>query len=123
MRGRRRLVFIGPVPPEHHHRHPIDVGVENRHAGVLQPDHIVADGDHRFVFRLGIAVRDRHRNFLVMTEDHFRLVIAAVVDDRIVNTAKGRAGIEGGIFDIERLHQIDHDIRPILGLFFLYSGH
>src|SRR5689334_9271394 len=58
-----------------------------------------------------------------MAEDHFRLVVAAVVDDRIVNTAKGCARIEGGILDIERLHKINDDIRTVLRLFLFHSGH
>jgi hypothetical protein len=112
-----------PGAAKHHHRHAVDVGVEDRHTGVLQADHVVHDGDHRFVLGLGITVRHGHRNFLVMAEDHFRLVVAAVVDDRIVNAAKGRARIEGGVLDIKRLHQIDDDIGPILRLFLFHSGH
>jgi len=58
-----------------------------------------------------------------MAEDHFGLIIAAVVDDRVVNAAKGRAGVEGRVLDIERLHQIDDDVGTVLRLFLFYSGH
>ncbi len=103
MRGRRRFVIHRPSAAEHHHRHAVDVGVEDRHAGMLQTDHVVHDGDHRFVFRLGVAMGDGDRDFFVMAEDHFGLVIAAIVDDGIVNAAESRAGIERGVFDVDGL--------------------
>ena len=123
MRGRRRFGHHRSGAAEHHHRHAVDVGVENRHAGMLQTDHVVDDGDHRFVLRLGVAMSDGHRDFFVMAEDHFGLVIAAIVDDRIVDPAEGRTGVERGVLDIVRLHHIDDDIGAVFRLFLFYSGH
>ena len=70
-----------PRAAEHHHRHAVDIGVEDRHAGVLQSDHVVANSDHRFVLGLGVAVGHCNGDFFMMAEDHFGLIIAAVVDD------------------------------------------
>ncbi len=45
-----------PGAAEHHHRNPVDIGVEDRHAGVLQTDHVVHDRNHGFVLGFGITV-------------------------------------------------------------------
>src|SRR5262245_44070108 len=108
---------------EHQHRHAVDVGVEYRHAGVLQTNHVVADGDHRFVFRFSVTVSDSNGNLFVMAEDHFGLVIATIIYDGIMNAAERCAGIECGVLDIMGFHQIDDDVRAVLRLFLLYSGH
>ena len=74
-------------------RHAVDIGVVDRHAGVQQPDQVVQDHRHRLAGRLGVAVRDLHRDLLVLAQHHRRLV-AAVVDERIVQAAEARARIE-----------------------------
>ena len=102
-----------PGATEHHDRHAVDVSVEDRHAGMLQADHVVGDGDHRFVFRLGVTVSHSNGDFFMMAEDHFRHVIAAVVNDGIVNAAKSRARIKSCILDIECFHQIDDDVGAV----------
>jgi hypothetical protein len=72
----------------------VDVGVVDRHAGVQEPDEVVQDHRHRPSGRLGIAVRDLHRDLFVLAQHHRRLV-AAVVHKRIVQAAKACAGVEG----------------------------
>jgi hypothetical protein len=42
--------------------------------------------------RLGIAVRDLHRGLFVLAQHHVG-IIAAVIDDRIVQSAVARAGL------------------------------
>ena len=59
----------------------------------------------------------------MIAKDHFGLIVAAVIDDRVVDTAKGCAGIKCRIFDIERFHQIDDDVGTVLRLFLFYFGH
>ena len=103
-------------------RNPVNIGIENRHARVLQADHVVYDGDHGLAFSLGVTVGNCHGNFLVITKNNFRLVIAAVIDNGIVNSPERRAWIERRVFDIKSFHQIDHDIRTVLRLFFFHSA-
>ena len=74
-------------------RHAVDIGVVDRHAGVQQADQVVQDHRHRLAGRLGVAVRDLHRDLLVLAQHH-RRIVAAVVDERVVQAAKARAGIE-----------------------------
>src|ERR1051325_1720486 len=56
-----------------------------------------------------------------MEEDHCRFVIPAVIHDGVMNASKCRSRIEGRIFDVERLHQINYDIGPVLRILFLHS--
>ena len=74
-------------------RHAVEIGVVDRHAGVQQADEIVQDHRHRLAGRLGVAVRDLHRDLFVVAQHHRRLVVA-VVDQRVVQAAEARAGIE-----------------------------
>ena len=78
-------------------------------AGVQQADEIVQDHRHRLAGRLGVAVRDLHRDLLVLAEHHRRLVVA-VVDQRVVQAAEARAGIERDIGEIVALDQVDDDV-------------
>ena len=90
-------------------RHPVDIGVVDRHAGVQQADQVVQDHRHRLAGRLGIAVRDLHRDLLVLAQHHRRLV-AAVVDQRIVQAAEARARIERDVREAVALDQVDDDV-------------
>jgi len=65
---------------------------------------------------------DRHRNLFMIAKDDFRFVVAAVIHDGIMNAAKGRARIEGGVFDIERLHQIDDHVGAVLRLLLFFPA-
>ena len=71
---------------------------------MLQTNHVMHDRDHRFVFRFSVAVCHRDGNLFVMAKNHFRLIVATVIDDRIMNAAKGRAGVERSVLDIKGLH-------------------
>jgi hypothetical protein len=76
---------------------------------VQQPDKIVQDHRHRLAGRLGIAVRNLHRDLFVLAQHHRRLV-AAVVDQRIVQAAKACAGIERDMRKAVALDQVDDHI-------------
>ena len=91
-------------------RHAVDIGVVDRHAGVQQPDQIVQDHRHRLAGGLGVAVRDLHGDLLVLAQHHRRLV-AAVIDQRIVQAAEARARIERDVREAVALDQIDDDVR------------
>ena len=90
-------------------RHPVEIGVVDRHARMQQPDQVVQDHRHRPAGRLGIAVRDLHRDLLVLAQHHRRLV-AAVVDERIVQAAEAGAGIERDVGEAVALDQVDDDV-------------
>ena len=91
-------------------RHAVAPGVEDRHGRVEQADVGVHRRAHRLAGDLGIAVRDRHRRLLVQAEDHLRLLVAEEVDDRVVQAAIARAGIERDIRDIERAQRLGDDV-------------
>ena len=67
------------------------------------------DGDHRQALRPRIAMRDLHGNFFVVAEQH-RRVVFAVIDQRIVQAAKTRSGIERDVRKVVMLDQIDDDV-------------
>ena len=96
-------------------RRAVDVGVVDAHGGVQHADDVVHDGDHRLAGRLGVAVRDLHRDLLVLAQQHRRLV-AAVVDQRVVQPAVARAGVERDVGEAELLDQVDDDVGlPLAG--------
>jgi len=76
---------------------------------VQQADKIVQDHHHRLAARFGIAMRDLHRDFLVVADHHRRLVVA-VVDQRVVQAAKARAGIESDVREVVTLDHVDDDV-------------
>ncbi len=67
------------------------------------------DRHHRLAARLGVAVGDLHGDLFVIAEQHRRLVLA-VIDQRIVQAAVTRAGIERDVGKIVLLDQIDDDV-------------
>jgi hypothetical protein len=96
--------------PDHEYRRAIDISVVNPHGGVEEPDHVMHDRHHRLAGRLGIAVGDLYGDLLVLTQQH-RRIIAAVVDQRVVQAAIARARIERNIRKTELLDEVDDDIR------------
>ena len=101
-------------------RNPINVGIENRHARMLQADHVVHDSDHRFALGFGIAVSNSDGDLLVIAKDNFRLVVATVIDNGVVDAAKRCARVKRSVLDIKSLHQIYDDVRTVLRLLLLY---
>ena len=85
---------------EHDDRHAVAPGVEHRHGGVEQADVGVHGGGHRLAGHLGVAVRDRDRALLVQAEQHLRRLVAEIVDDRVVQAAIARAGIERDVGNV-----------------------
>ena len=85
-------------------------GIVDRHRGVLQSNGAVNQGQQRLSRRLEITVRHADRRFFVHAGEEFRLLVAAVVDQRFVQCAEARRRIAGQIFDVESLDDIDHEI-------------
>ena len=66
----------------------LDVG------GVEQADDVVNECRHRFACSVPVALGNGYRNFLMVTDDHFRLCVAQVVDEGVVDTPEGRAWVK-----------------------------
>ena len=108
--ARPTLGRVEPVAGEHHDRHAITPGVVDAHRGMLQADGAMHQHAHRLARRLGVAVRHRHRRFLVQAGEELRLLVATVVDQRLVQAAKARARIGRHVVEVERLDDVDHEI-------------
>ena len=112
---------------DHEHRAAVDIGVVDAHGGMQHADHVVHDRHHRLAGGLGIAVRDLHRDLLVLAEQQ-RRIVAAVIDQQVVQAAIARARIERDVGKAVVLDQIDDDVR-LPGFFgvarfrFRFGGH
>ena len=89
-------------------------GIVEGHGGMLQPDGAVREHAQRLALDLEIAVAHGDRNFLVGAGEEFRALVAAVVDQRLVQAAKARRRIGGHVFEAERLDHVDHEIAAAL---------
>ncbi len=79
---------------------------------MLQAHSAVAEHRHRLAFRLEISVSHGHRRFFVAAGQELRHLIAAVVDDRLVNAAEARAWVRGDVLDVQRLEYVHHEVAP-----------
>ncbi len=102
---------IEPVARKENDRHAIDPGVVDRHGAVLQADRAVDHRAHGLARRLGVAMRHRHGRFLVHAREQLGLV-AAVVDQGLVDAAEAGARIGGDVLEVERLDDVDHEVGP-----------
>jgi hypothetical protein len=82
---------------------------------MLQADDVVNQSRHGGSRGLGIAMRQRHGDFFMTALDQFWHGIAAIIHDRVVETAKTGAWITCRIDDTTGLEHIDDDIRAVLG--------
>jgi len=94
-------------------RHAVAPGIVDRHRSVLQADGAVAQGQERLAGGLEVAVRHRDRRFLVHAGQEFGFLVAAVIDQRLVQAAEARRRVRRQIFEIERLDDIDHEVRAV----------
>ena len=93
-------------------RNAIAPRVVDRHRRVLQSDGPMREHDERLAFDLRVAVRHRHGGFFVEARQELRLRVAAVIDDRLLQTAEARARVAADVRDAERLDDVDHEVRP-----------
>jgi hypothetical protein len=117
----RALVRLDDVADHHVHRHPVAPGIVQRHAGVLQADRAVADHGDRLAFDLGVALRHVDGDLLVRAGEDFRLV-AAVVDDRLVQAAEARGAVHRQVVEVEGLEHVDHELAAARGLVHRVGG-
>jgi hypothetical protein len=88
----------------------VEISVVNSHRRMQHADDIVHNRHHRLAGRLGVAVRNLHRDLLVLTEQKWR-IIAAVIDQRVVQPAVTGARIKRNIGKTVVLDQIDDNVR------------
>ena len=113
----------GPAPrrvhgaggPEHEEGDPIAEGIEDGHARVLEADDVVDNRRHRPPLRLGTAVREGDGDLLVRGEDQLGRPLAAVVDQRVVQTAVGRARVQRDVLDTGRAQQVHDEVGAVTG--------
>ena len=103
-------VGIHRIAAEDQYRHAVGVGVVDRHRSVLYPDGAVHHHHHRLAGNLVIALRHRDRDFLVQAGQPFRVAVAAMVDERLVQAAETGPRVGGDVVDIEGLDHVDHEI-------------
>ncbi len=115
---RRRAALVGFDDGAAHDvdGHAVAPGIVHGHRRVLQADDAVADHGHRLALDLGVAVAHRHRDLLVRAGENFRLDVAAVVDDGLVQAAEARGAVHREIVDIQRLEHVDHEVAAAGGL-------
>jgi hypothetical protein len=70
----------------------------------------MAQRHQRFAGHLEIAVRHGDRGFLVRAGEKFRHLVAAVIDQRLVDGAEAGSRVRRQIFDIEGLDDVDHEV-------------
>ena len=87
----------------------VEIGVVDAHRRVQHADDVVHDRHHRLAGRLGVTVRDLHRDLLVLAQQD-RRIVAAVIDQRIVQPAIAGAGIERDIGESVMLDQVDDNV-------------
>ena len=91
-------------------RHAIAVSVVNGHGCVLQAHGAVRHHHHRLAFDLEVAMSHGDRRFLVAAGEQLRDLVAAVINQRLVDAAKAGAGISGDVFDAQLLDHVDHEV-------------
>ena len=109
--ARRPVRGIEIVAGEHDHGRAVAKRVVDVHGGVHQPDRAVAQRHQRLVGDLVIAVGDADAGFLMGAGEEFRHRVLAVVDQRLMDAAIARCRIGRQVFDVERLDDVDHEIR------------
>ena len=106
--------ILRPAAAEIENRRAVAPGVEDRHARVLQADDIVQARRHDLAGCARVTVGDRHGDLFMRAHDHLGPFAGLEVDQRIVETAITRAGIERNIFDAQLAQDLDHQIGAIL---------
>jgi hypothetical protein len=77
---------------------------------VLQADGAMRCDEHRLAFGFEVPVRHGDGRLLVHAGDQLGALVAAIVDDRLVQTAEARTGIGGDILEAECLQHVHHEV-------------
>ena len=102
---------IGVGSEDHVHRHAIAPRVVDGHRRVLQAHGSVRHDGERLALRLVVGMGHGHRRFFVTAGDELRPCVAAMVHERLVESAEARARIGADVFEAERLEHVHHVVR------------
>ena len=96
----------------------IGIGVVDCHRRVLQSNSAVRHDHHRPAFDLRVAVGHRNRRLFMAACQQLGSFVAAIINDRLVQRAERRSGVGGDVIEIERLDNVQHEVRtrPIRGI-------
>ena len=100
---------------DHQHRHAVAPGIEYGHRGVEEANVGMDGGGHRATRHLGVAMRDGDGRLLVQAQQKLRILVAEIIDERIVQSAKARARIDGYVGDFERAQRLGYGVAAKLG--------
>ncbi len=114
---RRPMRGIEVVAADDDHRHAVAPGIVDAHRRMLQADGTMHQSHQGLAGDLEVAVRHADRGLFMHAGQKFRLLVLAVVDQRLVQRAETRCRIAGQVFDVERLDDVDHEIRAGLAAF------
>jgi hypothetical protein len=78
---------------------------------VLHANRSVNANHQRLAFDLEITMRHADRRFFVAACDELGILVAAVVDEGLVQAAERIAGIRAQIFEADGLEGVDHEVR------------
>ena len=109
--GPAHLGVARPGGAEHDHRQPRAPDVVDRHGGMHQADAGMQRHRHRPFGHLGVAVRDRDRVLLVQADEHFRVTIAEIVDEAVVQAAIARSGHQRDVAQVEPPQHLGDRVR------------
>jgi len=102
------LLGVQGVAAHDDDRHPVAVGVVDRHGRVLQSDGAMHHHRQRGVSGLGVAMGHGHPDLLVGDSQQLGRGVAAVIDQGLVQPAKTGGRIGGDVFDAQRLDDVGH---------------
>ena len=94
-------------------RHPVAPRVVDRHRRVLRAHRGVQAHQHRLALDLRVAVGHRDRDFLVRAGDALGVLVAGVVDDRLVDADEARGAHREHVFHVQRLEDVDHVVGRV----------
>ena len=86
-----------------------------RERRVQQADNVMDSGGHGLAQGLGVAVGDLHCEFLMVAQDH-RRVVFAVIHQAVMQAAIACPGIERDRREVIQFDHIDDDVGLILGV-------
>ena len=98
---KRPALGFGQRPGGAHdeHRRAVEISVIDAHRRVQQADQVMHDGDHRLALGAGVTMGDLHGDLFMLAGQHRRIVLA-IVDQRVVQAAVARAGIERDVLEV-----------------------
>ena len=77
----------------------------------MQADRAVAQREQRLARGFEVAMRHSDGGLFVQAGQKLGHFVAAVVDQRLMQGAKAGGAIGGQVLDVERLDDIDHEVR------------